>query len=97
MLVEAAAELSDVEANTTPGGGVVWSTADRPFAVLTGDGAVEFGLDPAVAAAARRTPDATPSGRGAGWVRFGPAMLDDHGRDRARAWFESAHRRSARG
>ena len=43
--------------------------------------------------AAIRTPDATPSPRGPGWVAFAPAELDDHAADRAVAWFASAHRR----
>ena len=80
--------------STAPDGGVTWSRGGRPFAAVSGDGrAAEFALDPAVAAAATRTPDVGPSSRGAGWVRFAPATLDDHGRDRATAWFESAHRR----
>lgn len=97
LLAEAAAGLLDVvRAAEAAGNQTVWSTAGGPFAVLTADGAAEFRLDPAVAAAACRTPDVTPSGRGPGWVRFAPAELDDHGLDRARAWFESAHRRLAR-
>ena len=40
----------------------------------TPDGAVaEFALDPAVAAAAARTPGRAALGRGAGWVAFAPA------------------------
>lgn len=97
LLTEAAAAQPDVETSGTPGGEVIWSAGDRPFAVLTGDDAAEFCLDPAVAAAASRTPDVTPSGRGPGWVRFRPSALDDHGRDRALAWFESALRRLGRG
>jgi hypothetical protein len=93
LLTQVAAALPDVRA-AEAADETVWSTADRPFAVLTADGAAEFGLDPAVAAAAGRTPDVTPSGRGPGWVRFVPAKLDDHAQDRARAWFESAHRGS---
>lgn len=97
LLNEAAAGLPDVKTAAVPGGETVWSTRDRGFAVLTGDGSAEFGLDPAVAVAACRTPDVTPSNRGPGWVRFRPAVLDGHGVDRARAWFESAHRRIAGG
>jgi hypothetical protein len=94
LLTETAARLPDVEASAAPSGEVTWSDAGRPFAALDGDGAAaEFALDPAVAAAACRTPDVALSGRGPGWVRFGPAALDDHGLDRARAWFESAQRR----
>ncbi|HEY7970779.1 MAG TPA: hypothetical protein VID95_12345 [Candidatus Limnocylindrales bacterium] len=62
------------------------------FAALSGDRA-EFRLDPLVARAALRTPDATPSTRGPDWVTFAPAVLDDGAVDRAEAWFLSAHRR----
>lgn len=94
VLGDAAAGLADTEAATGAGGETTWSRGGRPFAVLSGDGnAAEFRLDAAVAAAATRTPDVVPSGRGSGWVRFQPAVLDDHGADRAAAWFASAHRR----
>jgi hypothetical protein len=96
-LAEAALELEGVTRATGTTGEVTWSTDGRPFAALSADGSTaEFGLVPAVAAAAAHTPDTTPSDRGPGWVRFRPADLDDHGRDRARAWFESAYRRVAR-
>lgn len=98
LLDEAAAGLPDVEAAPGPGGEVIWSRAGRPFAAISGDGRdAEFGLDAAVAGAAARTPDVAPSGRGSGWVLFQPDVLDDHGADRAAAWFASAHRRLARG
>src|SRR3954451_22925974 len=45
------------------------------FAVLTPDGAA-FRLDPAVARAALRTPDTSPSNRGPDWVAFAPAIVD---------------------
>lgn len=97
VLDDAAAELVGVEVATGPAGEMIWSRAGRPFAVLTGDGAAaEFGLDRAVAAAAVRTPDVAPSPRDSDWVRFGPAVLDGHGADRAVAWFGSAYRRLAR-
>ncbi len=95
LLTEAAAGTPEIESAAGPAGQVVWSARGRPFAVLAGDGAAEFALDPAVAAAACRTPDVVPSGRGPEWVLFRPAVLDEHGADRARAWFESAHRRLA--
>jgi hypothetical protein len=63
----------------------------RPFAVLRRDH-LEVALDPAVAAAAQRTPDVTSSPRGPGWVRFRPRVLDGHAVDRAQAWLRSAHR-----
>ena len=94
LLDDAAAELDDIETIAAADGGVTWSRNGRPFAAIEGGGdAAEFALDPAVAAAAARTPDVSPSARGSGWVRFRPARLDDGAADRARAWLESAHRR----
>ena len=94
LLAEAAGHLDDVETTLAPDGAITWSRGGRPFAGLTVDGATaEFALDPAVAAAATRTPDVEPSSRGASWVAFAPADLDDHAADRAVAWFASAHRR----
>lgn len=95
-------ELLEDEANDLPAtvsvvgtdGSEIWTRGGRPFAVASADGSVaEFALDPTVADAASRTPDVTPSGRAPGWVAFAPAVLDDHGADRAAAWFASAHRR----
>lgn len=98
LLEEAAAGSPDLEAVTAPDGEVVWSRAGITFAVVSGDGdAAEFALDLVVASAASRTPDVAPSPRGAGWVILRPAVLDDHALDRARAWFDSARRRIARG
>jgi hypothetical protein len=94
ILVDEAGQLDDVETTLSPGGATMWSRLGRPFAVLGADGrSVEFGLDPAVAAAAARTPDVEPSRRGPGWVVFAPAELDEHAADRAVAWLASAHRR----
>ncbi len=94
-LLEAEAdELAGVDEAVTTDGTRMWSRTGRPFATVSADGTVaEFALDPAVAAAAIRTPDTSPSTRGAGWVRFAPTDLDDHAADRATAWFTSAHRR----
>ena len=87
-------DLPEVDSAATPDGTFGWSRAGQLFAVLSADGsAAEFALDPEVASAATRTPDTGLSGRGPGWVRFSPAALDDHGVDRAVAWFHSAHRR----
>jgi hypothetical protein len=98
LLEERAEELGDVAATRAADGTRTWARGDQPFAVLSADGTVsEFALDGPVAAAAARTPDVTPSARGAGWVVFRPAALDDHAADRARAWFDSGHRRLARG
>jgi hypothetical protein len=97
LLDAVAAELDDLDATEGPDGDVTWSRGGSAFALLDRAGAVaEFALDPAVAAAATRTPDVVSSARGAGWVRFSPAANDDHAQDRARAWFASAHRRLGR-
>jgi hypothetical protein len=94
LLADVAGQLDEVETTLAPDGAITWSRGSRPFAGLTADGATgEFALDPAVAAAAARTPDVAPSSRGAGWVAFAPEDLDDHAADRAVAWFASAHRR----
>jgi hypothetical protein len=62
--------------------------------VLGTDG-IELRLEPAIAAAAARTPDAAPSPRGPEWVRFNPHELDGHAADRLTAWFDLAYRRAA--
>lgn len=98
VLEAAATGLPDVVISTGPGGSLQWSHGGQAFAALSENGsAAEFALDAAVAVAAARTPDVIASGRGPGWVRFSPSVLDDHGVDRASAWFVSAHRRAARG
>jgi hypothetical protein len=99
LLAEAAAALPDATASTGPGapgaGPVVrtttWARRGVPFAVL-GPTGVELRLDPAIAAAATRTPDTAPSPRGRDWVRFNPRELDAHAIDRLQAWFALAHR-----
>jgi hypothetical protein len=94
LLVDAAGQLDAVETDLGPDGTISWSRAGRPFATLSSDGeSAAFALDPAVAAAAARTPDVESSSRGAGWVSFSPVGLDDHAADRAVAWLASAHRR----
>lgn len=94
LLAEATPDLPGSVLTTSPVGSITWSRGGRPFAVASVDGsAAEFDLDPAVAAAAIRTPDTALSGRGPGWVRFRPTELDDHAIDRAVAWLASAHRR----
>ena len=77
----------DDDATTT------WSAGGRPFATIT-SGRAEFHLDPLVGRAALRTPDTSPSSRGADWIAFAPALLDDPAVDRAEAWFLSARRRA---
>jgi len=94
LLAEAIVDLPGAVPTKSPDGAVTWSRGGRAFAlVLPGGSAAEFDLDPAVAAAAVRTPDVAPSGRGPGWIRFEPPALDDHAADRAMAWLASAHRR----
>jgi hypothetical protein len=95
LLAAEADELAGTVRAVGAGDEVIWSRTARPFAVLSSDGRVaEFALDTSVAAAAIRTPDTSPSARGAGWVSFAPVDLDDHAADRATAWFASAHRRA---
>lgn len=96
LLLDAAADVPGVS-TTLVGSSTEFRVGDTLVATLGADGAGEFRLDPAVAAAARRTPDTTASDRGAEWVRFAPATLDDHGADRAVAWLRSAARRAGAG
>lgn len=94
LLAAVAGDFDDVMAAPTPEGGVTWSRGADVFAALGAEGGLaEFRLDPAIAAAAMRTPDTGSSQRGQGWVRFQPAALDGHAVDRATAWFISACRR----
>lgn len=94
LLADEAAGLPDAISIVEPDGSITWSRGGRPFTIIGAAGvSAEFALDEAVAAAAARTPDVAPSERGAGWVAFSPAVLDDHAADRAAAWFASAHRR----
>ena len=62
-LAEAVAGLQGVTAGTS-GQLATWAAGPSVFATLDGERA-EFRLDPMVAAAALRTPDASPSPRGA--------------------------------
>lgn len=88
-----AAGASDASSRATD-----WSVDQTVFAALDEAGdAVELRLDRAVARAATRTPDTTPSERGPDWVRFNPAQLDDQAVDRLEAWFAFAARHAAAG
>ena len=94
LLEGEAAELPGAEPTLGPDGSITWSRGGRSFATVSADGSsADFALDPAVADAAARTPDVSPSSRGQGWVTFAPNDLDDHAADRATAWLASAHRR----
>jgi hypothetical protein len=95
LVGELAADVPDASAAGTAGAeGTTWSRGARPFAVLGPDG-IELRLDPAIAAAATRTPDTAPSPRGPEWIRFNPRELDGHAVDRLTAWFDLAYRRAA--
>lgn len=91
--VEALAGAAEGVTAQRVGSARTWSVSGRPFAALT-DEAVELRLDPAIARAATRTPDTSPSDRGPDWVRFAPRQLDDHAIDRLEAWFAFARRRA---
>ena len=90
VLAEAAEELDGIT-SSADGPTTTWSAGGHAFATLIGEWA-EFRLDPMVARAALRTPDAATSSRGPEWVSFAPSVLDDPAIDRAEAWFLSAHR-----
>jgi hypothetical protein len=91
------AELAGVESTPDADGSTSWSVGGVVFAILSPDGAAaSFRLDPVLATAARRTPDATGSPRGEEWVAFTPAIVDAHAIDRAGAWAAAAYRRAGR-
>lgn len=93
-ILREAADASGVASADVADGGTAYLVGDTIVAVASADGSsAEFRLDPAVAAAAQRTPDTSVSGRGPDWVRFSPIELDDHAIDRAVAWLGSAARR----
>jgi hypothetical protein len=92
LVVAVAGELEATVVVDDATGATEFRRGERAFALIEPGGAASFRLTPAVAAAAIRTPDTTPSSRGPGWVTLGPAELDDHARDRATAWLESAWR-----
>lgn len=92
VLEAVAADLERVDRREADGH-LEWSVGGKVFAKTAEDGA-EFRLSPAVAEAAKRTPDAGASPRGADWVRFSPGELDQHALDRATAWLTSAWRRA---
>jgi len=93
LVADLVADLPDVR-SSIDGASTTWSLGARPFGVLGPDG-MELRLDPAIAAAAARTPDTAPSSRGREWVRFNPRELDAHAVDRLTAWLDLAYRRAA--
>ncbi|HEX6869144.1 MAG TPA: hypothetical protein VF119_10090 [Candidatus Limnocylindrales bacterium] len=89
-----AADAAGLEVVTTDGM-TEWRRGGVAFVSLDAAGvAAAFRLDAVLAGAARRTPDTSGSSRGAEWVTFAPAVLDDHAADRAGAWFAAAYRRA---
>ncbi len=97
-VVREEAALAGIEADVLPDGSTSLRVGQTAVATIAADGAaVEFRLDPAVAAAAQRTPDTVTSERGPDWVRFSPVELDAPAVDRAIAWLGSAARRAGGG
>ena len=93
-LLRGAAADAGTDVTGLPDGGTAFAVGATTVAAVSADGSsAEFRLDPAVAAAAQRTPDTSASERGPDWVRFSPATLDAHAADRAVAWLGSAARR----
>jgi hypothetical protein len=89
-LLDATSELPSVSVQST-GGRHEFFVGSRLVATLDGSVA-EFRLDPAVAAAALRTPDTSRSTSSAERIAFAPAELDLYALDRAVAWLRSAVR-----
>jgi hypothetical protein len=94
--VEAVVEELDGVTRQRDGESVAYATGGRVFAVLMHD-QLEVALDPAIAAAALRTPDTRASSRSAGWVAFTPDGIDRFALDRAESWVRLAHRRASGG
>lgn len=82
--------LAEVE-RTAAAGATTYARAGRPFAHASAT-ELDVRLDALLAPAALRTPDTTPSDRGAGWVHFAPRSLDRFAADRAASWVEYAWR-----
>jgi hypothetical protein len=92
ILEKTAADLDGADRRQTSDG-AEWSAGGIAFAAVNATGA-EFRLARPVVEAALRTPGTARSGRGADWVAFKPAELDQHAIDRATAWLASAWRRA---
>jgi hypothetical protein len=89
----AAADLDGID-RTDEGGVVELRRAGRAFARLDPSGPA-FRLVGELGAAALRTPGATASSFGRGWVAFDPGILDRFALDRATSWLELAWRHAA--
>jgi hypothetical protein len=92
-VAEVIVDLPDSRSQSSDG--VVALTRGGTVFAALGTAGIEIRLDPAVAAAATRTPDTAPASRGKEWIRFNPHELDGHALDRLRAWLEFAYRRAA--
>jgi hypothetical protein len=90
-ILAAAAELPGVSVRTSAGQHEL-TVRSRVVATITGRVA-EFALDPAVVAAALRTPDTRPAGP-PDRIAFEPRLMDRYAADRAVAWLLSAVRRA---
>ena len=90
VLDERAAQAPDVTIAATAVR-VEYRLGPSPFARRSGTSA-DFRLQPDVAEAAARTPDAAISALGPEWVTFAPRSFDRFARDRATAWFDFALR-----
>ncbi len=91
--VEGVVEVLDGVLRRREGQSVTYLVGGTAFAVLAPD-ALEIALDTAVAKAALKTPGASPSRRGPGWIVFTPKAVDRFALDRAEAWLRSAYRRA---
>jgi hypothetical protein len=94
VLLEMVVDLEPPVAVVIDGAVTTYTLAGRTFAAAAGR-AFEADLGPEVAAAASRTPDVRASGRGVGWIRLEPMVIDDLTADRVVAWFELARRIAA--
>lgn len=94
--VEGVVELLDGVERRREGQSVTYLVGGTAFAVLAPE-ALEVGLDTAVAKAALKTPGASTSRRGTGWIVFTPKVVDRFALDRAEAWLRSAYRRAVEG
>ena len=91
-VLEAAADLPGVVMRDT-GPRREFVVGSRVVATLEA-GVAEYLLDPAVGAAALRTPDTRRSAGAADRIAFQPQVLDRYAADRAVAWLRSAVRRA---
>jgi hypothetical protein len=91
-LLEAAAELPGVVMRTA-GERREFLVGTQVVAALDG-GVAEYRLDPAVAAAALRTPGTRRSAGSADRISFEPETMDRYAVDRAVAWLRSAVRQA---